>query len=57
MSPTNKVSYSEGFHAFHATFETFDLRTCLRAARTYFLTTGAREEKEVVPVEDDEGVT
>jgi len=29
----------------------------LRAARTYFLTTGAKEEKEVVAVEDDEGVT
>lgn len=50
------MKYNETFHAFHSTFETFDLRTCMRAARTYFLTRGVKEERNIITLDDDEGV-
>ncbi|KAL4468548.1 hypothetical protein ABPG74_005051 [Tetrahymena malaccensis] len=56
VTPLKDLKYSETFHSFHATFETFDLRTCLRAARTYFLAKGVKEERNLITINDDEGV-
>ncbi|EGR29741.1 hypothetical protein IMG5_149240 [Ichthyophthirius multifiliis] len=52
----NEIKYNENSSSFHFIIENYDLRTNLRACRTYFLKKNVQSEKNLIIISNDEDV-